>query len=424
MLVDPFNYQAKVTKLRFLSRLRSVSLIVQILCIFPFMNYQYLSSQNIGNYVGIIVISSLFNAYMNFRLRSPKKLTDLAIFFNLTVDLGILSLLLYYSGGWNNPFMSLYFFHGCLGALLLPGLLSILFFAVLASCMYFCFSFTCNPGFRYWFTSLPREIIFLSELFIAFIIWLLSFWLGFILGQLHSNIDRLNKRHSRFERLRAVGALAAGFSHQLASPLNNIRLRMDRFKRLHPELMEDKDLRSLMNSVDQCDQVFNDFFSDQVPLSEDMLKLTEVRNFLGQVVHAWQHDNAEVSVQIICHDIDELSMHIPQLAIARSFMDLLDNARNAQQHLSHPQIEIILERQEKDFLIEIRDFGQGVSTKIIDRLGEPFLSEGGRGKGLGLFTATGLVQSLGGVLKIKNAEVCGALVQIFLPLSTVRPFQQ
>lgn len=322
LLVDPLNYQAKVTKLRFLSRLRSIALVLQILCIFPGMHYHYLGRDKLNSYVGTIVLSCLFNILMVFRLRSSKQLSDLTIFFNLLVDLAALTMLLYFSGGWNNPFMPLYFFHACLGALVLPGKMSGFFFVILASCMYFCFTYTCTQGFRYWLISLPREVIFLSELFIAFIIWLLSFWLAFILKQLQSNIDRLNQRHSRFERLRAVGALAAGFSHQLASPLNNIKMRAERFRRLHPDLEENRDLQSLLRSVSQCDGVFKDFFSERVPDGEELLKPTEIEAFLGQVLEAWQYDNPQVSVDVRSKGMQNLIIPIPDLALARSLMDL------------------------------------------------------------------------------------------------------
>ncbi|NRA45089.1 MAG: ATP-binding protein, partial [Oligoflexales bacterium] len=95
---------------------------------------------------------------------------------------------------------------------------------------------------------------------------------------------------------------------------------------------------------------------------------------------------------------------------------LLDNARNAQQQSIHPRIEVFWGRQGMDLFIQIRDFGQGMPAKVIDRLGEPFLSEERGGTSLGLFTAVGLVQSLGGVLKISNGKASGALVQILLPI--------
>ena len=416
LLVDPLNYQAKVTKLRFLCRLRSIALILQILCIFPGLHYHYLSFENLSKYIGVIALSCFFNIVTTWKLRTEKTQTDYYIFVHLLVDLGGLTLLLYFSGGWNNPFMPLYFFHACLGALVLPGVMSMMFFLVLALCMYLCFAYTCNPGFRYWLISLPREIIFLSELFIAFIIWLLSFWLAFILKQLQSNIDRLNQRHSRFERLRAVGAFAAGFSHQLASPLNNIKLRTERFRRKHPGLSEDNDLNSLMNSVEQCDRVFKNFFAEQILESDDLLKPTPMSAFLEQVVHAWQHDNPHVLVRVSNLDTEKLTMPIPQLAMARTLMDLLDNARNAQVGLHRAIIEVSWGGIEQDLFIQIKDFGKGVPPNIIERLGEPFLSEGRGGTGLGLFTAIGLIQSLGGVLKIQNIKSGGAMVQILLPV--------
>lgn len=416
LLFDPLNYQANLTKLRFLIRLRTITLVIQILCVFPGLHFHYLSNENLGKYLGLIFLASTYNILMSLRLSSESKPSDFCLFVSMIVDLASLSLLLYWAGAWNNPFMSMYFFHACLGAMMLPGMLSVLFFFTLAGFMFFCFTNTCNPGLRYWLVSIPREFIFWCELFIAFIIWLLSFWLAFVLKSLQNNLDRLHQKHSRFERLRAVGALAAGFSHQLASPLNNIKMRVDRFKRLNPDLFEDRDLKSLMNSVSQCDQVFKDFFSERVPPSQDLLKLTPIGDFLGQVVGSWQHDNPNTLVNIRKLGRVMPAIAIPQLAMARSLMDLLDNAQNAQAHCSQAKVDIILECQESELVIQIKDFGHGVSARVIDRLGEPFLSEDQNGTGLGLFTAVGLVESLGGMLKLDNLKTCGAVVQIFLPL--------
>ena len=56
------------------------------------------------------------------------------------------------------------------------------------------------------------------------------------------------ERKTRIDRLRAVGALAAGLSHEFATPLNTAQIRLARLARAH-DLGEDADLQTAIEEL-------------------------------------------------------------------------------------------------------------------------------------------------------------------------------
>jgi two-component system sensor histidine kinase RegB len=72
-----------------------------------------------------------------------------------------------------------------------------------------------------------------------------------------------------------------------------------------------------------------------------------------------------------------------------------------------------------DIDISIEDDGPGFSASILGKFGQPWNSsrEGVSGhKGLGLFLAKTLIETIGGQMTASNAEQSGAIVHIQIPL--------
>lgn len=76
-------------------------------------------------------------------------------------------------------------------------------------------------------------------------------------------------------------------------------------------------------------------------------------------------------------------------------------------------------------LLEVEDSGVGMSPAVLQHLFEPFFTTKapGRGTGLGLSTAYGIVQGSGGFIDVRSAPGKGTLMRVFLP-RTARPFVQ
>jgi PAS domain S-box-containing protein len=69
--------------------------------------------------------------------------------------------------------------------------------------------------------------------------------------------------------------------------------------------------------------------------------------------------------------------------------------------------------------IEIEDSGFGIEPEIIDRIFEPFFTTkvSGRGTGLGLATVYGIVQQMGGLIRVESKVGVGTTFQVELPLT-------
>jgi two-component system cell cycle sensor histidine kinase/response regulator CckA len=68
-------------------------------------------------------------------------------------------------------------------------------------------------------------------------------------------------------------------------------------------------------------------------------------------------------------------------------------------------------------LIEVRDFGSGIPSDVIDHIFEPFFStkEVGKGTGLGLSTVYGIVKQTGGFIFPESVIGQGTTFRIYLP---------
>jgi two-component system, cell cycle sensor histidine kinase and response regulator CckA len=70
-------------------------------------------------------------------------------------------------------------------------------------------------------------------------------------------------------------------------------------------------------------------------------------------------------------------------------------------------------------LITFRDTGSGMDASLMQRIFEPFYTTGetGKGTGLGLYVARGIVNELGGEILVSSKENEGSVFDIFLPLA-------
>jgi signal transduction histidine kinase len=67
----------------------------------------------------------------------------------------------------------------------------------------------------------------------------------------------------------------------------------------------------------------------------------------------------------------------------------------------------------------VTDTGTGIPPEIAERIFEPFFSTKGlnKGTGLGLSTATGIVNSHGGFIRVSSPRGQGATFEVYLPAS-------
>lgn len=397
-----FPYQKsdpELTKILWLIKLRWMAVFLFFTMAIPNLLFDYLEKSNLPIYIGIISTVFLFNLFMQLIWNHRKTSAEpYMIGLHLTFDLTALSLLLLTSGGFENPFIVLFLLNASLGAILLPGSLGwpflVLTHAFLALLqMYYLF----NHAF-----DLQTFVIICISHLLIFSFWVVMHALGGYLAKQHQWNAQARLAAEKQDRLRALGALTAGFSHEFASPLNTAKIRIERMARLTPQ---NEDMVEALTAIRSCEQVIHQMNSSQMDTRDFKNKTVGALDFVQDIVDTWKEQHPEVEVQLKIEKSDYVT--VPLLTFAQVILNLLDNATEAA-----PDKPITIQHQLRHGLhiLVFEDQGTGFPALVLEKFGEPFITTKAHGTGLGLYTSQLFAQSLGGDLIIQNHESGGRVI--------------
>ena len=371
---------------------------------------------------GIILVGVALNIWQAWRTRHVTQTSALELLLALSFDVIQLAGLLYLTGGLTNPFSILLLAPIAVSAALL-GFRSTAVLVILVGVSATLLSRFHLPlpllsdGFvlpPLYLTGLLAALM-VSALFISFYVW----WLADKSRRTSASLVATQLVLEREQRIENLGTLAAAAAHKLGSPLNTITLishdLQDRLKQQPNSQTLSEDINLLIDESERCRVILSeldrdvntDRFADDVtmPVSQvlqTMLdpKLTELSTLL------------ELTTGALDESSEPLSKPLPDLKY--TLETLLDNARD----YAISAIKLDIGWTATDIDISLSDDGPGFSPNILARIGQPGNSsrDGRDGhRGLGLFLAVTLVNSLGGQIDIYNEEVGGAAVHITIP---------
>jgi len=225
-------------------------------------------------------------------------------------------------------------------------------------------------------------------------------------------------------KLASLGRLAAGVAHEINNPLAIISEKTGLMKDLltiKKGQIEPSKLigfaDSILNSVERCAAITSRLlgFARHLDVSIRPINLKEVIHetidFQGKEA---EYRSIEVSVDVP-DDIPQFESDRGKLQ--QIFLNLLNNAFAALSDGGH--LNIAARRENKDFVsITFTDDGCGIPAEDLNRIFEPFFSTRTTkgGTGLGLSITYGLIQELGGSIKVQSEVGKGTSFNITLPL--------
>lgn len=394
------------TKIAWLVKLRWAALSFFSVLVLPGLAFGFLNRESVSFYLGVLGVLLIFNLLTQALVDGwESRWGPLTICAQLTFDLLALFSLLSSSGGFQNPLVSLFLLNVSLGGLLISGRLAWPFLVLTHSAVLILqLQFFSKQGF------LPgtwATVILFHLLIGAF--WLVMRSLGTYLEEQSHREAKSLVIFERQDRLRAVGALASGFSHEFASPLNAIKIRLERLQRRQGD---SEDLKQALGAIESCERVIKNMNSSQLDSRDLHYRQIRLDRFLSDVVDSWRegHPAARVNVQTLA----AVRAWVPPINFSQVVLNLLDNAFDS---APEREIEVVLKKSgEGDLVLEVSDLGQGFSSFILERHGEPFLTTKKQGTGLGLYVVELFAQSLGGKLHLENKPGGGALVRLTWPL--------
>jgi two-component system sensor histidine kinase RegB len=354
-------------------------------------------------YTGVVGLLFCFNLLTRWGwLGKRREVKSRSIAFHLIIDLAALTSLLSLTGGVLNPFFVLFFINISLGATLLDGRWSLVFLvlchqalAIVQAISYFAHESS------HFFLAFPIQHI------VLLISWGVNRSLGRYIAIQKEKLNQAKIFSEKIDRLRALGAMTAGFSHEFASPLNTVKLRLDRELRAHPH---SQNLQEMNMAVFECESVIRQMNSAQLDPRDFQFKLIKLSLVTDNILSSWSQENS-MAKTIFRAKSEVDKVRLPILNYSQALMNLLDNAFEANPHGS---ILITIEQRESHVILSVENEGSSFSQDILQRFGEPFVTTKASGTGLGLYSVQLFAQSSGGKAFISNSKA-GAKVEIHFP---------
>ena len=235
----------------------------------------------------------------------------------------------------------------------------------------------------------------------------------------------MEERLLQSQKLAALGELSASIAHEINNPLAIIRQEAEimglTLKKAEPpeecdreELQES--VRVIVQQVDRCAEIIRnllDFARKREPVVQAVDLNRVVEDMTRLVEKEARNNNIEIErrydpeLPLIYSDAPELR----QVAL-----NLLSNAAQA---IGKDGVITIITRPVGGNAVElvIEDTGCGISAENLGKIFEPFFSTKppGQGTGLGLSISHGLIQQLGGSIRVRSAVGRGTSFTITLP---------
>lgn len=405
--------EQSTAKLAWVVRLRWVAITAQLLTIVPALEFRVLEPEMLPLFVAVIATLAVLNLGTWIGLRRGTRGSPVHLMVQLGADILGLSALLILTGGAWNPMVPILLVHSVLGALLLQGRLGLAFFGLLlASLVVIQFNSHIPPGLAG--ALVPANILFPAQIVVVLVFWILTAWLSRTLDSLKIWFAEAQERKTRIDRLRAVGALAAGLSHEFATPLNTAQLRLKRLARNHA-LAEDADLETAIEELERCGDILRHMAGSQLQPDRLALEVVDLEPLVRQVCESVARVHDEATIRVLGDGRGAKPVLVPQVAFSQALINLIDNS--IESGGAAGEVEIVVQRESSRAILKVQDRGSGWPEVVRRHLGEPFVTTKPEGVGLGLYYVHSLAQAIGAELTLDDREFGGAVATISLPLA-------
>jgi two-component system sensor histidine kinase RegB len=420
----PRNHPRRNVRLDTLVRLRWLAIIGQttaVLVVYYGLDFDL----PIWSCLGVILTSAWLNVALRLKFYPSQRLEPERAAWLLAFDIAELAVLLFLTGGLENPFAFLFLAPVLLSATALPPRFTVLLgmFAVLCATV-LVFVHLPLP----WDPDQPLKLEPVYMIGVWFSIMLAIGFIGVYAWQITEESRQLTDALAatelvlaREQHLSQLDGLAAAAAHELGTPLSTITVIAKELENAIPaNAPHGEDVRLLREQARRCRDILGKL--TQLSAGGAPFDRMPISALMEEVVAPYRAFGVDIDVGTGTREgAEPVGARNP--AILYGLGNLMENAVD----FAESRVTITPAWTDDTVEVTIADDGPGFSTDIMIRIGEPYVTsradtgsdEEPSGLGLGFFIAKTLLERSGALLSFENREapVHGAIVSIRWPRS-------
>ena len=372
--------------------------------------------------IAAIILAAWLNVALRLRFHMTQRLEPDRAAWLLAFDIAELAVLLFLTGGLQNPFAFLFLGPVLLSATALPPRFTLMLGGFAVACA------TVLVFVHYplpWDSEDPLQLPPIYMMGVWMCILLAIGFIGVYAWQITEESRQLSDALAatelvlaREQHLSQLDGLAAAAAHELGTPLSTISVIARELERaIAADAPHGDDVRLLREQAKRC----RDILAKLTELSAggepfDRMRLTAL---IEEVVAP--HRNFGVTIDVITpSDRAAEPVGARNPAILYGLGNLLENAID----FAHDRVLVDAKWDEDSVAVTISDDGPGFAPEILTRIGEPYVTsrrhhlndtgEEPTGLGLGFFIAKTLLERSGATLSFENRAIPerGAVVRL------------
>ncbi|HLX93744.1 MAG TPA: ATP-binding protein [Puia sp.] len=236
------------------------------------------------------------------------------------------------------------------------------------------------------------------------------------------------------EKMASLGELTSGIAHEIQNPLNF----MNNFSEVNKELLVEMKGEMNKGNIDDANAIADDVISNEEKINHHGKRADAIVKGMLQHSRTSAGQNEPTDINVLAGEYLRLAYHglkakddafnviaktdfdttigniniIPQ-DIGRVLLNLYNNAFYAVSEKKQtagagfePTVSVSTRKTEKKITIIVKDNGDGIPQKVIDKIFQPFFTTKptGQGTGLGLSLSYDIVKAHGGEISVNTKE--------------------
>lgn len=270
-----------------------------------------------------------------------------------------------------------------------------------------------------------RRIRLLTNIFTPFEIVFLSNEFNRMVSQIHKSYIQLKKKNKELKQLNEFRSnMIDTVSHEFRTPLTSIQGYTSRLLRQDIEIDEETKQKSLKIIKKQAERLTR--------MVEDILVIPDIEKstFNFDIKPVSLDDTIENAIMLVKNDsqkvivnninVANLQVYADSDRLEQVFVNLIENAIKYSKENSN--IILDSELRKDKIVVSVKNDYDVIPREKLKTLFDKFTriddstTRTTRGTGLGLFIVKGLVEGMGGEIRLYSNEECGFCVKLYLPL--------